>query len=57
MSKKIKKTCEGCRAYEYINNVDRSCTLGYYQDYGTPMEQCPKPKTIKQLINAEKSKK
>lgn len=23
MNNRIKKTCEGCRAYEYINNVDR----------------------------------
>jgi hypothetical protein len=65
MSNKIKKTCEGCRAYK----SGGGCLLGYYtkkEYYGgiggavigaSPQENCPKPKTIKQLINAEKSNK
>jgi hypothetical protein len=52
----MNKTCEGCRAYEYINNVDRKCSLGYYQERGEPKEKCPKPKTIDQLVIAPKSK-
>ena len=46
MKKKIrlKQTCDGCRAYDYVNNVDRQCSLGYAEDYGKPLEICPKPK-------------
>jgi hypothetical protein len=56
-SAKLKKprTCEGCRAFEYINNCDKRCSIGYYQEYGIPKEPCPKPKTIQQLIDAPKS--
>ena len=51
---RLKQTCDGCRAYDYVNNVDRKCSLGYAEDYGKPLEICPKPKTIKQLIEAGK---
>jgi hypothetical protein len=51
-SKKIKKTCEGCRASEFHNE----CSLGYACREYTPLEPCPKPRTIRQLIDAPKSK-
>jgi len=47
---RIKTTCNKCRASEFHNE----CSLGYSCDSYTPKEPCPKPKTIKQLINAPK---
>lgn len=41
------KTCDGCRASEGRNE----CSLGYYCKDWKPMEMCPKPKTIRQLID------
>lgn len=48
------KTCYGCRA----NETDASspyriryyCVLGYETDDETPLESCPKPKTVKYLV-------
>lgn len=52
--RRMKKTCNGCRAYDFVNNVDQVCSLGYCQVYGEPQELCPKPTTISALINASK---
>jgi hypothetical protein len=50
----MKKTCEGCRALEYglIHNYCWECSLGYDIDSAkaVPKEQCPKPRTIAELI-------
>jgi hypothetical protein len=55
----IKRTCEGCRALEYIRYGGATCTLGYSQvkEYegdlllnvkpGTP---CPKPRTVSEYV-------
>ena len=48
---RIKSTCNKCRAAELHNK----CSLGYRCDSYTPKEPCPKPLTIKQLIDASKS--
>jgi len=54
----MKKSCNGCRALEYgiIHNHCWECSLGYDIDpvRGVPREQCPKPKTIAELIRSEK---
>ncbi len=53
MENKLKKakTCDGCRANEGAN----SCSLGYWLKDWVPLEPCPKPKTIRQLIDAPKA--
>ena len=51
VSGRIKRTCEGCRASEFHNE----CSLGYACKEYTPLEPCPKPRTIRQLIDAPKS--
>ena len=41
------RSCNGCRASEAHND----CSLGYAcKDY-RPLEPCPKPKTIKELLS------
>ena len=59
----MKKTCEGCRAFEY-GRVSHRCLLGYnnqgpYSSYlgfskAVPQEPCPKPRTNMALISAPK---
>jgi hypothetical protein len=52
MTLKQYKTCTGCRANENANE----CSLYFaLRDY-KPLELCPKPKTIVQLINASKER-
>ena len=46
-----KLTCNKCRASEFHNE----CSLGYWCESYTPKEPCPKPLTIRQLIDAPKS--
>lgn len=51
----MKQTCNGCRAYEQIpggkySGVQLNCSLRYVQVNGKPQEECPKPKTIKELV-------
>jgi hypothetical protein len=50
----MKKTCNGCRALRYgiIHNYCWECGLGYDIDItkGIPKEQCPKPRTIAELV-------
>jgi len=53
--RRIKSTCNGCRAYDFVNSVDKNCSLGYNEKFGKPLEYCPKPKTIIQLIDSPKS--
>ena len=48
---RIKPTCNKCRASEFHNE----CSLGYWCESYTPKEPCPKPLTIRQLIDAPKS--
>ena len=48
---RIKSTCNKCRASESHNE----CSLGYLCHDYTPKEPCPKPLTIRQLIDAPKS--
>lgn len=46
----MKKTCLGCRA---LNTSFGSCYLGYAVDANYhPTENCPKPKTYKELCMA-----
>lgn len=54
METKLKKakTCDGCRASEGRNE----CSIGYQCTDWTPLEPCPKPKTIRQLIDSSKIK-
>lgn len=44
------KTCDKCRANEGRNE----CSLGYPVKEWIPMDKCPKPLTIKQLIYSQK---
>jgi len=46
---KMKKTCNGCRAYE----SHHECSLGFKNDKGKPKEICPKPTTISKLQELE----
>jgi len=55
VKRRIKSTCNGCRAYDFVNSIDKNCSLGYNEKFGKPLEHCPKPKTIIQLIDAPKS--
>jgi len=60
----VKRTCEGCRAFDPFKNGDRDCCslnykvavsmvintfLGTIWKY-KPLEQCPKPKTYDAYI-------
>lgn len=47
MKLKNAKTCNNCRASEGRNE----CSIGYQCTDWTPLEPCPKPKTIQQLID------
>jgi hypothetical protein len=44
------KNCNRCRASEAHNE----CSLGYQCNDWIPFEPCPKPTTIRQLIDAGK---
>jgi hypothetical protein len=48
----MKRTCNGCRAEEYISlNPPRlGCSLGYRTKYGQPLQECPKPRTIREFV-------
>ena len=48
---RLRQTCNKCRASEFHNE----CSLGYWCESYTPKEPCPKPLTIKELINASKN--
>lgn len=63
----MKKNCNNCKAFWNSNEV-AYCDLGYKNKAnqikldsgwiiteGIPLEECPKPKTIKQLIYFKKS--
>ena len=54
----MKKTCNNCRALEFgiINKYIWECSLGYKVDFenAIPLEECPKPKTISELIQHKK---
>lgn len=57
----IKKQCKGCYAAETgahpMVGSPRGCRLGYKTDgKGHPQEECPKPKSWKQLQKEEKKK-
>ncbi|MBR1694813.1 MAG: hypothetical protein IJ709_05370 [Selenomonas sp.] len=57
----IKKTCKGCYAVETDGHPKfgepHGCILGFQTDgQGHPKEECPKPKTWKQLKRIEKEK-
>jgi hypothetical protein len=50
----MKRTCEGCRAYERIptgkyGGVEYQCSLHYPQANGKPLQWCPKPTTVREL--------
>lgn len=46
----MKRTCNGCRALEMGQGYHK-CVLGYkYDDKFKPSEECPKPRTICDLI-------
>lgn len=53
----MKKTCEGCKALEMIQ-YDKRCLLGFKFDEKTfkPLEECPKPLTIKKFVELNKYK-
>lgn len=45
-----KRTCEGCRALYQGQYIDK-CELGYmFNEKFKPLEQCPKPKTLNELL-------
>ena len=48
----MKKTCDKCKALEDGGKfaVIYRCELGYFQDDGVPMEECPKPLTTKKIV-------
>jgi len=50
----MKRTCLGCRALrcEHGTHNPYKCSIGYEieRSVGTPLVQCPKPITIKELI-------
>lgn len=50
----MKKTCNGCRAEEYVDLsvIKLGCSLGYKTKDGKPLEECPKPTTIKAFVRA-----
>lgn len=50
MKLSIKRTCNGCRAFEYHNE----CSLGFNTYQGKPKEACLKPRTYEDLIEASK---
>ena len=55
----MNKTCKGCYAAETgghpMSGDAYGCTLGYKTDgSGHPQEECPKPKSWKQLNRSEK---
>ncbi len=56
--KRMKKTCNGCRALEngVINRYCWECSLGYDIDCikGIPKEYCPKPRTIAELVSCSR---
>jgi len=54
MKERIKKTCEGCRAFD---GPFDSCSLGYWKDRYEPKEPCPKPKTYDKLVELHKKGK
>lgn len=56
----MKKSCKGCYAAETgkhpISGVAHGCSLGYKNDgQGQPLEDCPKPKSWKQLNRLKKN--
>lgn len=56
----MNKTCKGCYAADTgqhpLYGHPHGCTLGYKNDgEGHPEEQCPKPKSWKQLEKAEEA--
>lgn len=57
----MKKSCEGCKAFDFnsTNNLYLwKCCLNYKIDNikGIPLENCPKPKTIKKMIDLKEIK-
>lgn len=63
----MKRTCNDCRALDgHSSNSSYSCELGFKVEHNDmhgkfnvrkipkPLEECPKPKTINQLFEAEK---
>ena len=49
----MKRTCDGCRAYETGQGGTQRCWLGYeMDDIGKPLTPCPKPKTYRDYIYA-----
>lgn len=48
----MKKSCDGCKALDELSNyLVLSCKLGHkITEKGIPMEDCPKPKTIKEFV-------
>lgn len=55
----MSKMCKGCYAAETgahpLHGVPKGCKLGYKTDgQGKALEQCPKPKSWKQLQKCEK---
>jgi hypothetical protein len=47
-----KRTCNRCQAYGYWygRNSSHICSLGYAMREGVPIEPCPKPLKIKDLM-------
>lgn len=49
----MKQSCKNCYAAETgghpLCGESKGCTLGYKTYNGKPMEECPKPKTWKEL--------
>lgn len=54
----MKKSCDGCKAFSFIDKYESRCELGYKVDgmKWKPLEQCPKPRTNIELCNLMLSK-
>ena len=52
----MKRTCEGCRALDTFTGV-YTCAIHYEIDWykGIPLEECPKPRTIRKLVDIQLS--
>lgn len=48
----MKKSCDGCKALDELSDyLALSCKLGYQiTPKGIPLEECPKPRTIKEFV-------
>jgi hypothetical protein len=44
------QTCCGCRACEYDADCNWRCSLGFPMTQRKPLAQCPKPRSIRAMV-------